>query len=140
MAEDITYMSSVAFRYFVPSSMVLFLSRPASIDSEGFISVVSRCESAFLCRSDGSTFGQIAITRPQADAFRDWFGQLMTIIREFDLGLFEHDYMNHLRALRAWLGSFTPDTDYDAVTIQTIRQRQFGRNIAQRGTRSNRRG
>ncbi|TLD70642.1 hypothetical protein FEM03_10000 [Phragmitibacter flavus] len=123
LGEDITYMSSVAFRYFVPSVMILFLSRPDSIDFGGFISMVSRCESAFQCRADGYTYGQIAMTRPQAEAFREWFGQLMTIIRKFDLGSFEDEYKGRLRALRSRAKTFTPDTDYDASTIQAIRRR-----------------
>lgn len=123
LAEDITYMSSVAFRYFVPSVMILFLSRPGSIDFGGFISVVRRCEAAFQCRSDGYSHGQIAMTRPQADAFHEWFGQLMTIIRTFHLESFEDEYMRRLRALRARAKTFTPDTDYDASTIQAIRRR-----------------
>ena len=123
LAEDITYMSSIAFRYFVPSVMILFLSRPENVDFGGFISMVSRCESAFQCRSDGYAYGQIAMTRPQAEAFREWFGQLMTIIRKFDLGSFEDEYMARLRALRSRSKTFTPDTDYDASTLQAIMKR-----------------
>lgn len=124
LAEDITYMSSVAFRYYVPSVMILFLSRPESIDFGGFISMVSRCESAFQCRKDGYAYGQIAMTRSQADAFREWFGQLMTIIRKFQLDSFEDEYMNRLRALRARAKTFTPDVDYDASTIQSLQNQQ----------------
>jgi len=123
LAEDITYMSSISFRYYVPSVMILFLSHPNRIDFGGFISMVTRFESALNCRLDGRcSDGQIATTRPQADAFHDWFGQVMTIIRKFDLGSFESKYMQRLRALRARLKTFTPDTDYDASTIQSSRQ------------------
>lgn len=117
MAEDITYMSSVAFRYYVPAVMILFLSRPESIDFGGFISMVSRCESAFQCRDDGYVDGQIAMTTSQVSVFREWFGQLMTIIRKFDLDSFEEEYMNRLRNLRKRASAFTPDTDYDAATV-----------------------
>ena len=77
--------------------------------------------------------GQIATTRPQADAFHDWFGQVMTIIRKFDLGSFESEYMQRLRALRARLKTFTPDTDYDASTIQASRQVPPSRSKAEPG-------
>lgn len=120
LAEDITYMSSMAFRYFVPSVMVLFLSRPDNIDSGGFITMVNRCECVFQCHPQGSQYDQIALTRPQAEAFRDWFGQLMTIIRKFDLGSFEAEYQARLRVLRARAKTFTPDTDFDAATIKAI--------------------
>ena len=124
LAEDITYMSSIAFRYFVPSVMILFLSRPESIDFGGFISMVSRCESAFQSRKDGYAYGQIGMSTSQGSAFREWFGQLMTIIPKFRLGSFEEEYMNRLRNLRKRAKAFTPDTDCDAATIQSIIQQR----------------
>lgn len=88
LADDFTYMGSVALRYFLPSVMILVLRWPERIDFGGFIALIDRCESAFLARPDKSAYRLIALTRPQTDAFRDWFGQIMTIIRKFDLDSF----------------------------------------------------
>jgi hypothetical protein len=129
-AEDITYMSSIAFRYFVPSVMILFLNHPSRVDFGGFVSLVSRCESAFLTGSDDPAHGQVAMTRPQADAFRDWFGQLMIIIRKFHLGSFEAGYVKRLRTLRSRLKNFTPDKDHDEALIQSVRQRRYPKGLS----------
>jgi hypothetical protein len=123
ISEDITYMSSVAFRYFVPSVMILFLSRPERIDDVPFFEMVRRCEEALQCDADGSSYGRIALTRQQADAFYEWFGELLPIIRKFHLGSFEVEYIERLRTLRTRAKTFTPDSDFDATTIQAITQR-----------------
>ena len=122
-AEDLTYMSSIAFRYFMPSVMILFLTRPGAIDFEGFISVVSRCEAAFWPRLDGYADGQVALTAEQGAAFYTWFEQLNLMIREFDLRSHEEHYAERIRLLQIRSQHYVPNVDFDASTLQKLQDR-----------------
>lgn len=131
LAEDTSYMSSIAFRYFMPSVMVLFLANPERIDFGGFVSIIHRCEEAFAReRKERAYCGMIAMTRDQAAAFHKWFGLMITLISEFKLDPFEEEYIARLQALQELAKGPLPDKDHDHKILRAIKER---------GSRGNRR-
>lgn len=113
--NDLIWLSSIAFRYYMPALMIMVLTCPDYVDYMELETVIRRCEAVFLSREDGSTWRQVALSPAQAAAFRDWFGQLMTILRKFRFGDGQQEMMDRLRALRARAKVFTPSVDGDAA-------------------------
>lgn len=114
LAEDLSYMSSIALRYFLPSVLILFLQHPARIDFGGFISLISRLEGMFGCRDKGEAYRQVQLTLAQRHAIRDWCGQIQTIIRKFDLSSCEGEYANRLKRLRKAILMNGENEDHEA--------------------------
>lgn len=113
-AEDLSYMSSMALRYYLPAVMVLILQWPGRIDFGEFISVISRFEGLFACGKAHQWYRPIALTKSQIAACHDWFDQLIGIIKLFDLESFEDEYVQRLEDLRSATSKGVASTDYDA--------------------------
>lgn len=124
LGEDLTCMSSVATRYFMPSLMILFLAHPERIDPGGFFFMLHKCERLFKESADSGNWGRVALTQAQADAFRDWIREVLAMIHRYDRYSPEEQYERRIRELMERVGnSPPPDTDSDADTLFMLRQK-----------------
>lgn len=114
MVHDIAFMSSMAFRYYVPAIMILFLTRPEVVDDIGCPSLIGDLESAFLPGRAGGIPSQIALTPAQALAVRDWIGELIPLLPALDVDSGLELYTLKLEKLRESLTFHVPQQDHDA--------------------------
>ncbi len=116
LAEDLSYMSAPALRYFLPALLGLFLRSPERIDFGGFICLISRLEGLVGLRDDhdGGFYRPVSLTQEQRLAIREFCTQVMTIIKKFDLDSFEAEYQGRLKEIRKNVLIFSCEEDYDA--------------------------
>jgi hypothetical protein len=116
LAEDLSYMSPGALRYFLPSVLILFLKNPGAIDFSGFITVVGRLESMFGCGSRPEAYRPVVLTAGQLQSIQEWCRQIIGIIDQFWLGSFQDKYFGLLIEIQDAAGKYVCERDYDVMS------------------------
>lgn len=113
LGEDLSYMSSAALRYFLPSVLILFLTKPGAIDLGGFMTVVGRLEGMFGCGSRRENYRPIVLTAEQIQSIQAWCREIFDSIEQFWVPSLEDD-LARLMAIQEAAGNFVCERDYDA--------------------------
>jgi hypothetical protein len=116
LAEDLSYMSSVALRYYLPEVLVLCLEDKERVDFGGIIGIISRLEGLFS--SGREAYRPISISKAQKKAIHSWCGEILVIQKTFGFGSFESDYRTRLKNLRNAIRCSVETEDYDAEYFQ----------------------
>ncbi|GAA5497547.1 hypothetical protein Rhal01_03743 [Rubritalea halochordaticola] len=116
LAEDLSYMSSHALRYFLPAVMELMLLKPDWVECYAFGMTVSRLEGLVGLNEhhEGGFYRPVVLDHDQRVALREFCKLLQDTIKVYDLVPYVPHYKRRLAEVEKRMMSFKCSADYDA--------------------------